>query len=293
MHLRKLVHRAGAFALAMVAGLVAWSPRAEAVLVGVDSATDNLVSIDSITGEVSVIGSLGAGNPDIRSLARVGDALYGVDVRRDTLVSIDPLTGAATDVGGGLEAAGGAFGFVGGLAYDAVAEVLYGVDEDTLTNQLVSIDIATGIATEIGALGPYPDVRSLAFNDGTLYGVDLLADTLLSIDPLSGVATAIGTLDFNAVALESLTFFDNFLYGIDASSDNLYRIDPLTAEGTVVTTLTTPVVGWNPFIRGLVGPVETAGGGQPPASVPAPGPLPLLAVGLSWVALRRRWTRPR
>ncbi len=158
-------------------------------LYGVATFLDQLLSINTITGDATVIGHLGGGhNAHELAFDSNTNTLYGVGSTNSQLLKINTSTGAATVIGSfGI-------GFVGGLAFDANSNTLYGSDP-VGTDQLLTIDTNTGAATTVGSFG-YGFVGGLAFdsNSNTLYGVDRSNPfgQLVTINTSTGAATAVG-----------------------------------------------------------------------------------------------------
>jgi len=74
----------------------------------------------------------------------------------------------------------------------------FGVDGDASPDILFSVDLATGLATNIGTGlgGQFTDVEGLAFDPttGILYGVDDVGNELLTINTTTGIGTLVGPL---------------------------------------------------------------------------------------------------
>jgi hypothetical protein len=125
------------------------------------------------------------------------------------------------------------FANVQGIAFDASTGLLYGVD--VATDQLITIDPASGVGAAVGPLG-FVNVRSLACDSGTgvLYGVDALTRQLVSIDPATGAGTAVGLVGL--VGVQGLAFDPSagVLYGESFSSDELITIDTSTGAASVI-----------------------------------------------------------
>ncbi len=143
------------------------------------------------------------------------------------------------------------YGAMGGLAFNPNTETLYGIDATTST--LLTIDTATGVATEVGSVGGALSVSSasgLAFdpNSDTLYWADGgINRKLYTLDTTNGMATEIGSFvpdlgmgqSIGALAYDPNT---NTLYGVDGGSisagipggETLYTINTSTAGLTVV-----------------------------------------------------------
>jgi len=124
-----------------VAGL-AYDPNSH-TLYGSDTLRDQLLRINRLTGQVTVVGALGFQDVEGLGFDPAANVLYGVDAAADKLVRINTTTGAATAIG--------ALGFpnVQGLEFDATSRVLYGTDVQTL--QLIRINTTTGLGTVVGS----------------------------------------------------------------------------------------------------------------------------------------------
>lgn len=113
---------------------------------------------------------------------------------------------------------------------EAGGDTLFGVDVDT--NQLLTIDSATGVATAVGPLGDV-SVVGMTYDptSGTLYGA---GGRLSSIDRQTGMATEIGgPLGFSVVGLAAHPITGQ-LYGVDSIADVLVTIDANTGIATEV-----------------------------------------------------------
>ena len=170
----------------------------------------DLISINTDTGVVSVIGRIGLGAEDF-SLSPSGTMFAAADggcrVHGSAHILITVDTNAGT---------GNAVGDIGFADVDAIAfapdGTLYGVD--ARTDNLIRIDSNTGAGTVVGPVG-FPFVGGMAFSsDGVLYGADIIGlSTLITVDTQSGQGTAIGPIGFATV--EGIAFAeDGTLYGI-------------------------------------------------------------------------------
>ena len=170
----------------------------------------DLITIDQITGSGSLIGS-GTGLPGLNGLAYApGNVLYGSTINAPVfgnelptsqLVRLDAVTG--TVIGSPLDITlGGNSIFVNDLALHPTTGILYANMLDQLAGEflLLTLDPATGIATEIGGSGVLN--AALAFGvDGTLYSTGatfdangFVAGQLHTIDPATGeVLTTVGS----------------------------------------------------------------------------------------------------
>jgi hypothetical protein len=129
-----------------------------------------LSTINEATGAATVGPALSGLSDEvsIRGLAFAAGALYGVQnnggttaIGPDSLVRIDTATGATSVVGRM------GFSAVQGLAIDASGKA-FAWDGDF---GLLSVDLATGAASDIGAAGGTFEIQTLAFApDGRLFG---------------------------------------------------------------------------------------------------------------------------
>jgi glucose/arabinose dehydrogenase len=114
---------------------------------------------------------------------------------------------------------------------------LFGVENDT--DQLVTIDPATGAGTAIGALG-LDNVNGLTYDPvtETLFGIQGVAgvgiDQLVTINTTTGAATVIGATGFSAVLGLAFDPATGTLYGNDQVTDQLLTINPITGIATPI-----------------------------------------------------------
>ena len=124
----------------------------------------DLVTINTETGAISVIGSINYWQ--VRGLAfdSNSNTLYGSDQFFDLLITIDTNSGAGTTVG--------QFGFANmlGLAFDPTTNQLYGTD--ATTNQVISVNTSSGLGTAIGSFGIDSTIGGLAFQSDFVPPVD-------------------------------------------------------------------------------------------------------------------------
>ena len=106
-----------------------------------------------------------------------------------TLYTIDSTTGTETLVG--LTG----YSRVGAIDFDPTGQILYGVGYRTTDSgifELITIDIATGVGTGIGATGLTTPFQDISFrSDGMLFSYS--AGNLYTLDLMSGAATLVGS----------------------------------------------------------------------------------------------------
>ena len=110
-----------------------------------------------------------------------------------TLKQIDPNTGNITiigDYGLGYGSSGDLVAVANGTMYGVSATDEFGSDVSS-NNILITVDVNTGEATEIGYIG-FANVFGLAYYGGTILGLDYLGD-IIRIDPNSGAGTKVGS----------------------------------------------------------------------------------------------------
>lgn len=159
-----------------------------------------------------------------------------------TLHTINPATGAATAVGAvGFERCSGMDFGLDGVLY-AACERSDGSD----TPVLVSVDLTTGVGTEIGPTGLTGAVSDLSFRaDGVLFAYDATNNpdhSLFTINTNTGAGTLVGDtgLDFaggNAMAFD-LTGDLYHSQFTDGPGPDLNTLDPATGLPTFVGQLT-------------------------------------------------------
>lgn len=121
-----------------------------------------------------------------------------------------------------------------GMGAATAAPIGYAIQSDG-DDQLYSIDLGTGVATAIGAVG-FDDVESLAFQPGTgvLFGVDDISDQLITIDLTTGAGTAVGSLGVSFTDMGLAFDATGNLWMATDIPEIFYSIDPLTGAATAV-----------------------------------------------------------
>ena len=110
---------------------------------------------------------------------------------------------------------------------------------DFTSNELHSLDTATGADTNIGSSIPDSDhvwAGATGTADGILYAssTNLTTSSLYMVNTATGVATVLGEIT-NAPCLVDIAInADGEMYGLDICTDELVQIDPTTGAGTVI-----------------------------------------------------------
>lgn len=123
---------------------------------------------------------------------------------------------------------------VSALFCAAVAQAgLVGADNDT--DELISINAATGAGSSIGAFG-IANVIGLTYDtkNNVLYGVNNGTDELLTINPSTGAATAVGPYGVDAVGALAYDSDTDTLYGSDLVGGELVTVNRSTGAVTSV-----------------------------------------------------------
>jgi len=172
-----------------------------------------LITIDPGTGHATVIGDMGLNDVDALAFHPKTGELFAVDVTRATnpgvLYLIDKATAAATlhvalSYPDPNPLAGTVDPHLDGVGFSPTTGVLYGAFSPwAKPSYLVTVDLATGQLTVVGATGT-DDVEDICFAaDGTLFGAQgdegaFGADSggtyegLVVLDPATGAATGVG-----------------------------------------------------------------------------------------------------
>ncbi|MCB1085661.1 MAG: hypothetical protein KDM63_01330 [Verrucomicrobiae bacterium] len=174
---------------------------------------------------VSKVGPVTKGSPSTPSRI-FGSTGTGLGAN---LYEIDPNTGARTLIGvTGMN-------HLGSLAYDPNTDTLYGVGNNSSNvSVLVTLDLTTGAATTIGAVGYSAGSGGLAFdpNTNTLYHISLI--TLRKINTATGAATIVGSgsiSNMDGLAFDPNT---NTLYASNSGTNSLYRINTSNGQPTLI-----------------------------------------------------------
>lgn len=168
-----------------------------------------LVTVDPMTGLVTLIGSYGTGGTMADLTFTPDGTLYGwLEPSADDMYSINRSTGAATLIGdSGL----GTFG--SGIASNGSGVIYFAGSSDN--GPLRTINRVTGVPTDVVTLGGGPvgggPINALAFSpSGVLYGINGSFGTttyLITVNTTTGSITSIG---------QSFDRLDAIAFGSDA-----------------------------------------------------------------------------
>jgi hypothetical protein len=150
----------------------------------------SIITIDVNSGVETLVGTLQSGA--VVALEFGGDpvSLYGIylvaDDEPSQLGTINQENGEFTVV---APTGYTKYGRVDGLAFDSRTGTMYGVGPGLKGIELMTIDLATGVATEVGPTGVTSQIFALEFGpDGSLYGATD-EGTLVTINTATGEAS--------------------------------------------------------------------------------------------------------
>ncbi len=175
----------------------------------------------------------GTSSPSSQRIA-VGAPGFAVDIANGNLLAFTtdaPADAAVVGPIGGGEYYGGDF-----LGDDFSREYVL----DAATDHLLSVDTASGVATDVGPATPLPGHTwtGLASDPttGTLFAssCDLTTSHLYAIDPAAGAATPIGEIANADGVIGIAVSPTGELYALDIASDALLHVDKTTGMSTVI-----------------------------------------------------------
>lgn len=270
---------------------------AAAFLYGIDNDTDSLVTINTLTGEVTAVGATNPTTPSfynyIGMTVAADGAIYVTDQNGlgadGGLVVLDRTTGAELSRISTNQASSGFSRAQTGIAFDENG-VLYSTQSLSSAASLNTIDTATGVVTTIDSLaeqiigGDHPTTIDFS-PDGVLYGYD--NKQLLTIDKATGDVQYVGGNLADIYSNLSIAFApDGTLYATTRGfNDYLLTIDPLT--GAVLTSILLSSADSSLGLAGIA--FYNDGAVAPPSEVPLPAAAFLFApFAAGLMRLRRR-----
>jgi Subtilisin-like serine proteases len=198
----------------------------------------NLVNIPDtdIPGVWNIVGSVGT--YDFFAGDFVGGdftTLYAVEYNTNGLYAINTATAAQTLIGPTTPPAGQTFSGLTGTPDGT----MYGMVTDCASSNLVTVDIATGATTLLGALPGVGCGIDLAYNtdDDMIYIVDLLTDHLFKVDPATLAVTDVGALGVAANYAQGMDFEEEsgvLYWAAYTTAGELRVIDTTTGASTLV-----------------------------------------------------------
>jgi DNA-binding beta-propeller fold protein YncE len=203
-----------------------------------------------------------------------GTTLYGVNDDTKTLETINTSTGARTVV---ATLSGIAAGHIlSGLSINPLTGAMFLSTTNVSVSNLYTIDPTTGVATLVGATG-IAGLIDIAFSpSGNLFATDIVRDALFSLNPATGAGTFIGAL---GLAL-------NFAQGMDFDfSTGILYAALYTGGGNAQWATINTATGAATSLFAINREMEIA---IARSSVPEPGTLALLGLGLAGLAAASR-----
>jgi hypothetical protein len=110
---------------------------------------------------------------------------------------------------------------------------------DLTSNELHSLDTATGDDTTVGSSTPIPGqlwTGATGTADGTLYASSAngTISYLYTVNTTTGVTTVVGEITSAPCIIDIAINADGEMFGVDTCSDVLVQIDPVTGAGTPI-----------------------------------------------------------
>ncbi|MEA3445718.1 MAG: T9SS type A sorting domain-containing protein, partial [Bacteroidota bacterium] len=170
------------------------------------------------------------------------------------LITLDPQTGARTIIGNMGTSP------VHGMSYDFTNSTMYAVTFDGTTSILNTIDLQTGILTQVGLTNSEILINLACSAQGELYAVDLVNDMFGSLDKTTGQFTSLFAIGFDASFAQDMEF-DRYsdtcyLAGYDGTAQQgvFYMIDVSSSTVTLIDTISggAEITGFAiPYVTGI------------------------------------------
>jgi hypothetical protein len=208
----------------------------------------SLVTIDTSTGQATLIGSLGGAPATDISFDSSG-VLYGwLGGSVNKLATISLSTGAATVVGPPGPGAGATQG--GALSFNPPGTLyLCREDDSTGDSQLSTVDQSTGQLTSgptLSGVVAFTKMNAMAFNaSGSLYSVntDVGLSQLVTIDTATGAVSSIGALPDNTDGLAFAPVVVRFIFYNQSAFDGNDASANASDDGAIATDKTALLPG--------------------------------------------------
>lgn len=261
--------------VAIAAAILALPLAAQAsVMYSTGGGGTQLWKIDTTTGAGTLVGNTNVGGTYGAAFGTDGN-LYTVTNSGSAAAQVarfNLTTGAATAV------TGASLGVTNLMALEFASDGTFYAASWT-TNALYKINLATGLATQVGALG-FSGIMDMAFDTtGTLWGVS--GSSLYTINTTTGAGTLKTTLGSFSCSMGIAFDSSNTLLATDycASNSGIYKVDTVTG--------TTSLIGYTGINAPHGGDIALTA----PNPVPEPATWTLTALGLAAVAATRRHMR--
>ena len=214
---------------------LAFDPTGDVAL-AVDRAREALIAIQLSPLDDAVVTPLSAGGVTGLAFDPASRTILATDFVDESLIAIDRDSGLPSYIGAHGAALAAPQAFLGDLAYDPNAQLLYGCDPSF--DDLYVVDPSTGTATNLGDV-PFGGVSGMAFdpNSNTLFGYDIDGGDLVRIDignPVNSTAVGGTISSVDGLAFDPAT---DTLYGLDTNASELVTIDTTTGAATTVGTI--------------------------------------------------------
>lgn len=142
--------------------------------------TISSTALDPFAGDFSA-----ASNTLLYIITYTSSTLYSVDITTGAETMIAPVTGVTSGHN------------VSGMACDKTSGIMYVSSTNISASDIYTIDLTTGVLTNIGATG-IPGVIEIAIDGtGTMYAWDIVNDQSFTIDKTTAASTLLGALGYD------------------------------------------------------------------------------------------------